>query len=178
MVNHITSPLPPFYRIIQDPCEERSTLYFDLKDKLYGQQYAHMEKLVHEQKLWGYDSGVKVGTNKTRKEKADNEDTGLPVDPQDGGLVRRLIQAKNNEINRLKESLYEKTVTFQRDQEMIIKLRHALKKSLKYYSNAESWQHHGTLALQQDVLHLKAELSSLLAFLINSEQEKMEVRML
>jgi hypothetical protein len=28
------------------------------------------------------------------------------------------------------------------------------------------------------VLHLKAELSSLLAFLINSEQEKMEVRML
>eukprot|EP00842_Homolaphlyctis_polyrhiza_P006639 jgi/Hompol1/6977/HPOL_005134-RA len=52
------------------------------------------------------------------------------------------------------------------------RLRAALNRSVYYYTFAEEWQQSESLRLQQDVRYLKAEASSLMAFLINSEEEK------
>ncbi|KAI9362986.1 hypothetical protein DFJ73DRAFT_946290 [Zopfochytrium polystomum] len=89
-----------------------------------------------------------------------------------GALYRATIEAKDREIRVLREKLFDHVAAENLEHTNVEKLRIALSKSMQYYSYAEEWQMHESARLQQDIRYLKAEMSSLMAFLINSEEEK------
>ncbi|KAJ1568272.1 hypothetical protein HK405_003076 [Cladochytrium tenue] len=89
-----------------------------------------------------------------------------------GALHKRAIEARDREIRALRDCLYDRTTAERREHQNVAKLKAALAKSVVYCSYAEEWQALESSRLQQDVRYLKAELSSLMAFLINSEEEK------
>jgi hypothetical protein len=92
-----------------------------------------------------------------------------------GGIFKRTLEAKDREIRMLRDQLFDRVRAESLEHQNVERLKHALDKSMKYYYYAEDWQKNESARLQQDVRYLKAELSSLMAFLINSEEEKRQV---
>lgn len=93
-----------------------------------------------------------------------------------GTIYKRMLEAKEHEITKLRGQLYETLKREQFESTNVKKLRVALGRSVNFYTFAEEWQQSETARLQEDVKHLKAETSSLMAFLINAEVEKHQVR--
>lgn len=103
---------------------------------------------------------------------------GLGVKPGkafSGAIYKRMLEAKDKEINMLRAQLYDVTRREVAESETVKKLKRALNQSVNYYTFAEEWQQNESSRLQVDIRHLKSELSSLMAFLINSEVEKQSV---
>ncbi|KAJ3384906.1 hypothetical protein HDU92_003335 [Lobulomyces angularis] len=92
--------------------------------------------------------------------------------PFSGNLYRQTLQQHKKEIMKLKKNLYDKTKEEEFQLDNVERLRLALQKAVKYYAFAEEWQSEESSRLQYDVKCLKGEMSSLMAFLINSEEEK------
>jgi hypothetical protein len=92
-----------------------------------------------------------------------------------GAIYKRMLDAKEREITQLRTQLYETTQREATETDNVKKLKRALNQSVTYYTFAEEWQQSESSRLQTDVRNLKGELSSLMAFLINSEVEKQAV---
>jgi hypothetical protein len=92
--------------------------------------------------------------------------------PPTGHLYSQNIQQHKKEIMKLKQALYDKSREEEFQLDNVEKLRASLSKAVKYYAYAEEWQSEESSRLQYDVRCLKAEMSSLMAFLINAEEEK------
>jgi hypothetical protein len=95
--------------------------------------------------------------------------------PVKGHLYNQNIQQHKKEIMKLKQQLYDKSRQEEFQLDNVDKLRTSLQKAVKYYAYAEEWQSEESSRLQYDVRCLKAEMSSLMAFLINAEEEKRQV---
>ncbi|KAJ3045826.1 hypothetical protein HK097_001091, partial [Rhizophlyctis rosea] len=91
-------------------------------------------------------------------------------------LYKRALAAKDREIALLRSHLYTLTMEQKFSTENISKLRHALKRSVSYYLHAEEWVDTETERLQMDVRVLKGEVACLMAFLIDSEEDKRNLR--
>lgn len=92
-----------------------------------------------------------------------------------GALYKQILDHKDREIQSLREQLYEYRMSEGFEAQNVDKLKKALNKAVKYYTCAEEWQKSESARLQRDVQFLKAELSSMMAFLINAEEEKQKV---
>jgi hypothetical protein len=92
-----------------------------------------------------------------------------------GALYKQMLDHKDREIQSLREQLYEYRLAEGFEAQNVDKLKRALNKAVKYYTCAEEWQKSESARLQRDVQFLKAELSSMMAFLINAEEEKQKV---
>ncbi|KAJ3195723.1 hypothetical protein HK101_011235 [Irineochytrium annulatum] len=150
---------PPYFEVIRDPTKQLNTVYDDMTHKV------EKDRHVFAQTKFGA-KGVDTTRIKTRTE------LGNPANFFVGGLYKRNLEAKDREIKLLREQLYDRTLGEKREHTNVEKLKIALNRSMRYYMYAEEWQSSESAKLQQDVRYLKAEMSSLMAFLINSEEEK------
>jgi hypothetical protein len=103
---------------------------------------------------------------------------GLGIKPEksfSGAIYKRMLDAKDKEIMALRSELYEASKLKEYETENVRKLKHALHKSVHYYTFADEWLQSEASRLQQDIRQLKAETSSLIAILINAEVEKQRV---
>ncbi|KAI8823671.1 uncharacterized protein EV422DRAFT_504837 [Fimicolochytrium jonesii] len=155
---------PPFFRIIRDPTAPKNTLYTDVGKKVERDRWAFQE-----------------GKNASKLEQAKNKKLPCAVAKGagvqgshlfSGAIYKRTLDFKDKEIKMLREQLYDKIVSERADHEDAQKLRSVLKKAVNYYVYAEEWQAIESSRLQADVRSLKAELASLMAFLIQSENDK------
>jgi hypothetical protein len=106
---------------------------------------------------------------------------GLGVKPGksfSGAIYKRMLEAKDREINQLRTQIYDLSRRESQESSNLKKLKKALNQSVHYYTFAEEWQQNESVRLQHDVKTLKSEISSLMAFLINSEVEKQTVRII
>ena len=154
---------PPYFNVIKDPTQDRNILYIDPSEKLQTERIVFMRNMRN--KLSESISPGKIGSGKLATK-------GLFA----GSLYKSVLQAKDKEIDLLRSMLYEKTVSEKFEHENVEKLRGALQRSVKYYTKAEEWQDLESQRLQRDVRYLKADFSSLMAYLVNSEEEKRAVR--
>ncbi|KAJ3208886.1 hypothetical protein HDU82_001794 [Entophlyctis luteolus] len=143
----------PYYEIVRDPTILPNKVFGSgdggvERDRAVFYESQHLKKLTAK--------GPNIGKSKFFS----------------GALYKRTIEAKDREIKQLREKLYDATAQSRMEHQNVQNLKVALNKSMKYYCYAEEWQHHESERLQQDVRNLKAEMSSLMAFLINSEEEK------
>ncbi|KAJ3129722.1 hypothetical protein HK098_000501 [Nowakowskiella sp. JEL0407] len=92
-----------------------------------------------------------------------------------GLMYKQIMEDRNKKILKLREKIYEHEIEGQAELENTKKLSQALERSRKYYCAAEKWQEVESRKLNQDLKYLKAELSILLAFFVNSEKEKLEL---
>ncbi|ORX50796.1 hypothetical protein BCR36DRAFT_56655 [Piromyces finnis] len=88
-----------------------------------------------------------------------------------GALAKSYIALKKKENNMIKDQYYELKKGYRDEIITSGSLESALKKSMKYYIFAEEWQELQSERLKDYIRLLKVELSSLLAFLINSESK-------
>jgi hypothetical protein len=95
-----------------------------------------------------------------------------------GAIYKRMLDAKEKEITDLRRKLFESLKREENENDSVRKLKNALNKSVNYYTFAEEWQNQESLRLQADVKRLKNDISSLMAFLINSEVEKQNVSLI
>ncbi|RKO94584.1 hypothetical protein BDK51DRAFT_29870 [Blyttiomyces helicus] len=165
---------PPYFRIVRDPTRPKNQVYVDIADKVERERWVTFEgrraAAARED-----PQNARVSHGKSKAEKA-----GMGIDSGhvfSGALYKRTLEAKDKEIQHLREKLYDRIVAEQAEHATVDKLRTALNKSVNYYAYAEEWQSHESARLQQDVRYLKAEMSSLMAFLINSEEEKRKLRL-
>jgi len=86
-----------------------------------------------------------------------------------GALAKSYIALKRKENSMIKDQYYELKKGYRDEIITSGALESALKKSMKYYIFAEEWQELQSERLKDYIRLLKIELSSLLAFLINSE---------
>jgi hypothetical protein len=103
---------------------------------------------------------------------------GLGIKPGkafSGAIYKRMLDSKDKEIMNLRSDLYEASKLKEFETENVRKLKHALHRSVHYYTFADQWQQSEASRLQQDIRQLKAETSSLIAILINAEVEKQGV---
>ncbi|KAI8590316.1 hypothetical protein BDZ88DRAFT_506306 [Geranomyces variabilis] len=169
---------PPYFKIIKDPTRPRNTVYTDISQKVERERWAFNERRKgskHEQ----------PGNYRTPSTAAAHSAVGiafgkLTTNIQSGSLFpgavyKRTLEAKDKEIQMLREQLYERIAAEKTEQGDVQKLRGALKKAVNYYVYAEEWQAAESARLRRDVRYLKAELSSLMAFLIHSEEEKRQL---
>ncbi|KAI8855103.1 hypothetical protein BC829DRAFT_412756 [Chytridium lagenaria] len=141
---------PPYFEIIRDPTEKLNTISNDFSQKISRDRHVFYQ---------------------TKAAAAAAEKSSAPRFFS-GALYKRTLEAKDKEIRALRERLYDRTVGEKREHTNVEKLKVALNRSMRYYMYAEEWQVNESARLQQDVRYLKAEMSSLMAFLINSEEEK------
>ncbi|KAL7751147.1 hypothetical protein RI367_003352 [Sorochytrium milnesiophthora] len=92
-----------------------------------------------------------------------------------GLLYRQMIGSKNAEIDRLRMKLFASETAEHREADNVQRLQKALRHSLKYYTQAEHWQEQESSRLVADVRVLKAEISMLMAVMINEETQKQQV---
>ncbi|KAJ3114862.1 hypothetical protein HK100_001535 [Physocladia obscura] len=148
----LTQP-PPLYNVVKDPTITENAVLENVSQRIERDRNVFCEaQLLHKLKT----KGPTIGSSHFFS----------------GAIYKRTIESKDREIRQLREKLYDKTVSSKIDEVNVKNLKAALNKSMKYYCYAEEWQHHESERLQQDVRYLKAEMSSLMAFLINSEEEK------
>ncbi|KAI8829989.1 hypothetical protein BJ741DRAFT_581730 [Chytriomyces cf. hyalinus JEL632] len=144
---------PPYYQVIKDPTIKANAIYEDVAQKVEKDRNVFCEtQFIKNLKT----KGPTFGNSRFFS----------------GAIYKRTIDAKDREIRHLREKLYEQQITSKIDNQNVKNLKVALNKSMKYYCYAEEWQSQESTRLQQDVRYLKAEMSSLMAFLINSEEEK------
>ncbi|KAI8903666.1 hypothetical protein DFJ77DRAFT_100632 [Powellomyces hirtus] len=159
---------PPYFRIIEDPTKPKNTVYTDVSQKVERERWAFNEsrKAAKNEQPGNYRTAPSLGVGFGRV-------TGIQSGHLFSGAVyKRTLDAKDKEIQMLREQLYERIIAEKNEQGDVQKLRGALKKAVNYYVYAEEWQAAESARLQRDVRYLKAELSSLMAFLIHSEEEK------
>jgi len=92
-----------------------------------------------------------------------------------GALAKSYISLKRKENNMIKDQYYELRKGYRDEMLTSGALESALKKSMKYYIFAEEWQELQSERLKDYIRLLKIEMSSLLAFLINSEAKYSKV---
>ncbi|KAJ3222386.1 hypothetical protein HDU81_009935 [Chytriomyces hyalinus] len=144
---------PPYYQVIKDPTIKANAIYEDVAQKVEKDRNVFCEtQFIKNLKT----KGPTFGNSRFFS----------------GAIYKRTIDAKDREIRHLREKLYEQQIASKIDNQNVKNLKVALNKSMKYYCYAEEWQSQESTRLQQDVRYLKAEMSSLMAFLINSEEEK------
>ncbi|KAJ3009610.1 UNVERIFIED_CONTAM: hypothetical protein HDU68_002585, partial [Siphonaria sp. JEL0065] len=146
--------LPPQFDVIKDPTLKANAIFDDIQTRLERDRSVFCESQIL--KNYRHGKGPTFGTSKFFS----------------GALYKKTIEEKDREIRQLREKLYDKSLSEKLEQENVKHLKVALTKSMKYYCYAEEWQSQESSRLQQDVRYLKAEMSSLMAFLINSEEEK------
>ncbi|ORX36541.1 hypothetical protein BCR36DRAFT_417129 [Piromyces finnis] len=109
------------------------------------------------------------------REKRQREDENEKMDNEggyrNGALAKSYIALKKKENNMIKDQYYELKKGYRDEIITSGSLESALKKSMKYYIFAEEWQELQSERLKDYIRLLKVELSSLLAFLINSESK-------
>ncbi|KAJ3322162.1 hypothetical protein HDU76_013937, partial [Blyttiomyces sp. JEL0837] len=140
---------------LRDPTQQPNTVFEDLEKKVQRDRAVFYQGKQNEKGTHG-SRGPLIGASKMFS----------------GAIFKRTIELKDKEINHLRKELYNHTLGEKLEHENVEKLRVALNRSMKYYSYAEEWQMKESSRLQQDVRYLKAEMSSLMAFLINSEEDK------
>jgi len=93
-----------------------------------------------------------------------------------GALAKSYISLKQKENKMIKDQYYELKKGYKEEIITSSALETALRKSMKYYIFAEEWQELQSERLKDYIRFLKIELSSLLAFLINSEAKLSNVK--
>ncbi|KND03695.1 uncharacterized protein SPPG_01161 [Spizellomyces punctatus DAOM BR117] len=157
---------PPYFRIVKDPTKPKNTVYTDVSEKIDRERWAYVEQRY---------AATQEHPGNARATFTSMGPRGWGIESGrvfSGALYKRTLDAKDKEIHMLREQLYERTQSEKQEQNDVEKLRIALKKAVNYYVYAEEWQAVESARLQQDIRYLKAELSSLMAFLINSEEGK------
>jgi hypothetical protein len=152
---------PPSFDIIKDPTLslQKKPAFDDPKEKIERDRWVQQQSKLRAARL-------DITTPKIK---------GLGVKcgkSFSGAIYKRMLEAKDREINQLRAHLYDTARKEFLESENVKKLKKALNQSVHYYTFAEEWQQNESSRLQQDVRHLKSEMSSLMAFLINSEVEK------
>ncbi|KAJ3075834.1 hypothetical protein HDU98_006770 [Podochytrium sp. JEL0797] len=145
---------PPYYELVKDPTLRANQIFDDVHTKLERDRSVFCEAQVV--KAVKHGKGPTFGNSRFFS----------------GAIYKRTIEEKDREIKHLREKLYDKSISERMEQQNVKHLKVALTKSMKYYCYAEEWQSLESSRLQHDVRHLKGEMSSLMAFLINSEEEK------
>ncbi|KAJ3326043.1 hypothetical protein HDV06_002428 [Boothiomyces sp. JEL0866] len=151
----------PYFDIIKDPTQgSQKPLFTNPKDQIERDNWVlHQSKqktTKPEMRGTGTVKGLGIQSGKSFS----------------GTLYKRMLDAKDKEINQLRAHLYETAKREKAESINVKKLKNALNKSVNYYVFAEEWQKSESARLQDDIKHLKSEISSLMAFLINSEVEK------
>jgi hypothetical protein len=144
---------PPYFQVIKDPTIKANEVFDDFSHKIAK------ERTVYYQSKANNSKGPSFGQSRFFS----------------GNLFRRSLEAKDREIRMLREELFDRAKSESIEHRNVERMKNALDKSMKYYHFAEEWQRNESARLQQDVRFLKTELSSLMAFLINSEEEKRQV---
>ncbi|KAI9341887.1 hypothetical protein BDR26DRAFT_1006848 [Obelidium mucronatum] len=144
----------PAFDVIRDPTRKANAVFDDIQTRLERDRAVFCEAQIL--KTFRHGKGPTFGSSRFFS----------------GAIYKRTIEEKDREIKQLREKLYDKTLSEKLEQSNVKHLKVALTKSMKYYCYAEEWQSQESSRLQQDVRYLKAEMSSLMAFLINSEEEK------
>ncbi|KAJ3277035.1 hypothetical protein HDV01_000087 [Terramyces sp. JEL0728] len=151
----------PYFDIIKDPTlNHQKPLFMNPREKIERDNWVLLQGKQKGIKLEGRGGGTVKGL-------------GIQSGKSfSGTLYKRMLDAKEREINQLRAHLYEITKREQAESINVKKLKNALNKSVNYYVFAEEWQKSESSRLQDDIKHLKSEISSLMAFLINAEVEK------
>jgi hypothetical protein len=155
---------PPYFELIPDPTKRPNTIYDDVIHKVERDRNVFYQGKLNA----ALESGVIAGP----LSKGSNKDVPFGGRFFSGALYKRTLEQKDKEIRALREKLYDAACSEKMEHANVVKLKAALKKSMRFYHYAEEWQSHESARLVQDVRCLKAEMSSLMAFLINSEEEK------
>lgn len=176
---------PPYLALVKDPTKPRNTIFLNSTDKVArdratfadakkSSSIATTTKSIDVPNL-SLKSSSEAGVEKKKDFAAGKSaiDSGTVFS---GTLYKRTLEAKAKEIQSLREKLYDKIASEQFEHENVERLRHALNKAVRFCAIAEEWHVDETSRLQYDVRCLKAEMSSLMAFLINSEEEKRRVK--
>lgn len=155
---------PPSFDIIKDPTlsQPKKPAFDDPKERIERDRWVQQQAKLRAARLDITAPKVKGLGVKTGKSFS-------------GAIYKRMLEAKDKEINQLRAQLYDTARKELLESENVKKLKKALNQSVNYYTFAEEWQQNESSRLQQDVRHLKSEMSSLMAFLINSEVEKQSV---
>lgn len=156
----------PLFDIIQDPTINMTKPIFENpKSIIERDKWVLSQKKIAAGKL---DLGIQKPKVK-----------GLGVKPGNkyfsGALYKRMLDAKEREITSLRQQLYETAQREASENQSVTKLKRALNKSVRYYTMAEEWQQYESVRLQNDIKKLKAEISTLIAYFINSEVQKQNV---
>ena len=158
----------PYFDIVPDPTIIKSTTFDSGSERVAKDRWVFAEKKRAQQKLEHFSTQaaqvIKVKGLGVEKGKSFS-----------GALYKKMLDYKDKEIQQLREQLYEKNLAEDFESKNVDRLRHALSKAVKYYTFAEEWQKTESDRLQKDVRFLKSELSSMMAFLINAEEEKRKV---
>jgi hypothetical protein len=154
---------PPVFNIIKDPTATKNTPLID-----NPQSQVERDRWVFQQSK---SAAAKMDIT-AKKTKGLGVKTGRHFS---GAIYKRMLDAKEKEITELRKKLYDSMRREENESDSVRKLKKALNKSVHYYTFAEEWQKSESARLQADVKHLKHEISSLMAFLINSEVEKQNV---
>lgn len=95
-----------------------------------------------------------------------------------GLTYKSILAEKNHTIESLSIFLQESKILEKNEHENVTKLQQALTRSVKYAAFAEEWHQEEIQRLQQDVRFLKAQYSSMLAYLFQSEESKKQVSLI
>ncbi|KAJ3415277.1 hypothetical protein HDV05_005287 [Chytridiales sp. JEL 0842] len=150
---------PPYFELIPDPTKRANTIFDDILHKVERDRTVYYQGKMNSSHNQGGPNSV-------------SKDVVLGGKFFSGSLYKRTLEQKDKEIRMLREKIYDLTCQEKLEHNNVMKLQAALKKSMRFYQYAEEWQSHESARLVQDVRCLKAEMSSLMAFLINSEEEK------
>ncbi|TPX39865.1 hypothetical protein SeMB42_g06211, partial [Synchytrium endobioticum] len=152
---------PPYFQVVPDPTlasHDNATrqIWDGPASKVARERYAWLES-----------------RKDATREDPDNIYIGNGSMPVFSGLLyKRQLAAKDHEIRNLREKLYDREKSECKEKENSEKLRVALGKSMRYYVYAEEWQEREGERLKRDVVALKGEVGSLMAFLVSAEEEK------
>ncbi|KAJ3082870.1 hypothetical protein HK102_001424 [Quaeritorhiza haematococci] len=172
----------PYFEIVKDPTRKKNAVFVDgTAERIAREMAAYMEMKRASEVPPAAAFGRSTTTNAAQLPSYTPATgiTGKSIDNGhvfSGALYKRTLEAKNREILMLRERLHELTALEKAEQGNLEKLRHALNKAVRYYVFAEEWQAMESSRLQNDVRCLKAEMSSLMAFLIHAEEEKKKLR--
>ncbi|TPX35688.1 hypothetical protein SmJEL517_g02014 [Synchytrium microbalum] len=152
---------PPYFEVVPDPTlkTNKPPLWEDPATKVARERYAWLE-----------------ARKDAEREDPSNMYIGNGSMPMFSGILyKRQLAARDREIRMLREKLFDKDRAERYERDNADKLRHALGKSMRFYVYAEEWQQQESSRLQRDVRLLKAEISSLMAFLVSAEEERRKV---
>ena len=174
----------PYFDIVKDPTRSKDKTFVDAHEKVERDRWVLSQK---KQATMRDEVGMLerslpkggVASNAYLSKVAKN--TKIPNVPGNGvqngalfsgAIYKRMLDTKDKEIQQLREKLFDTLRKERFEAENVQRLRVALNRSVYYYTFAEEWQQIESERLQHDVRHLKSDVSALIAFLINSEEEK------
>lgn len=161
--------------------------YFDIvKDPTLDQSYGDESQEQVQRDRWAHEQSKRpVVLERLPKGSVPlNSQSGhvfskgpLPLHSQSGhifsgAIYKRMLEAKEREINQLRKKLYESMKMRDSETSNVQRLRVALNRSVTYYTFADEWQQSESVRLQETIRYLKGETSALMAHLIHSEEQK------